>query len=299
MSRKQGEAVVLDRLMADLEVEDAVEQGRHGPIPVRRYRRRGGADGPTLVWVHGGAFSYGGLDQLESHAVAAAVAQSGSTVVAVDYRLAPPWVFTSRRKAAAVGGHRFPVPVDDVYDAFSAVSGSADGPVVLGGASAGACLSAAVAARLQQQKKAAPAALVLAYGTFHAALPPLDAPLRARIRGRHGWTQFRGTTVHRMNLNYAGSAAALADPYAFPGGHALPSMPRTVLLDADRDSLRASGDAYFREMTAAGTDVAQHVVADSRHGFLDRPGTDHFREGVEVIVAALRSVRKASDAGAQ
>jgi acetyl esterase len=93
-----------------------------------------------------------------------------------------------------------------------------------------------------------------------------------------------------MNLNYAGATAALADPYAFPGGHTLPSLPRTVMLDADRDSLRASGDAFFGELTGVGTDVTQHVVAESRHGFLDRPGTDHFQEGIEVLSATLHRV---------
>jgi acetyl esterase len=280
-------ATAVARLVAGLDVRDDVIEGRHGPIPVRRYRRADRSHTATLVWVHGGAFSYGGLDQRESHAVAAAVAQRAGAVVAVDYRLAPPWLFVSRRKAAAAGGHRFPVPVDDVQDAFAAIAEKADGPVVLGGASAGACLTAAAAVRLQAAGARLPAVLVLAYGTFHAALPPVSPDLRARIRGRHGWAQFRPSTVRRMNENYA--AGAVDDPAAFPGGHPLPVLPPTVMLDADRDALRASGEAFAAELVASGTDVRHRVVAESRHGFLDRPGTRSFETGVRIVATAVAS----------
>ncbi|HLT66261.1 MAG TPA: alpha/beta hydrolase fold domain-containing protein [Microbacterium sp.] len=44
-----------------------------------------------------------------------------------------------------------------------------------------------------------------------------------------------------------------------------------LVLDADRDSLRVSGEAFARELAAAGVVMRYVVVPDTSHGFLDRP----------------------------
>lgn len=286
MNRRQAAAV--ETLVAGLDIRDDVQPGRHGTIPIRTYRRPASSSGCVLVWVHGGSFSHGGLDQLESHAVAAAIAQHGHSVIAVDYRRVPPWSpFRDQPADTPLPGIRYPVPVDDVADVFTAAAARFP-RVALGGASAGACLSAAVASRLSVERDPRPAQLILAYGTFHADLPHSSAQLRARIRGRHGLIQFRSATVRRMNHNYAGTAEALASPFAFPGGHPVADMPPTLILDADRDSLRASGEAYAAELAGAGTDVTHHVVPGSTHGFLDRPHTAAFTDGIRLITDYLR-----------
>src|SRR5688500_745801 len=74
---------------------DAVVQGPHGPIPVRRYtpaaeavlNRSVPVRSAPIVWVHGGAFVKGDLDLPETHEVALALARAGFTVITVDYRL--------------------------------------------------------------------------------------------------------------------------------------------------------------------------------------------------------------------
>lgn len=286
MSRRARRAAA-DELAKGLEIEDSTVAGRHGLIPVRRYRAPGATSSQALVWLHGGGFSYGGLDQLESHAAAAAIAHAGAEVVAVEYRLVPQWSWLRDPDPALMEGIRFPIPVDDAVDAFVAVADSSPRPVSLGGASAGACLAAAAAAHLVSQTSISPASLTLAYGTFHAALPTVTADISSRIRGRGRLTQFRPETVHRMNLNYAGSVEAMSDSYAFPGGHALTPLPRSLLVDADRDSLRASGRAFAEELRMAGTAVTYAVIDDAKHGFLDHPGTPEFAAGVDAITAFL------------
>ncbi|MET9992740.1 alpha/beta hydrolase [Streptomyces mutabilis] len=274
-------ARAMDALLDGVDCADDSVPGRHGAIPVRRYRP-GGPPVGTLVWLHGGAFSHGGLDQRESHAVGAALVRHGVEVVAVDYRRVPRWNPWRDPRPGRLPGVRFPVPLDDVVDAFGAVSRER-GPVLLGGASAGACLAAAAALRMEAEENALPAGLVLAYGTFHAALPPVSAELRGRLRGRHGLAQFRPDTVRRMNHNYAGSAEAMALPFAFPGGHRLPPLPPTLMVDADRDVLRASGEAFAGELAASGTVVTHRVVQEAPHGFLDRPHRPHFATGIALI----------------
>lgn len=279
----------LSRLVSNLDISDGVEIGRHGEIPVRRYRAHASNSSQTLVWLHGGAFSHGGLDQLESHAVAAAIARTGTAVVAVDYRRVPAWSWFKDPATRQLTGTRFPVPVEDAYDAFAAVQkAEAGSEVSFGGASAGACLAAAAAARLANDGSS-PSKLVLTYGSFHAALPALDLRLRSRIRGRYRLRQFTPNIVRRMNHNYAGSVEKMNDVFAFPGGHELPILPSTFVLDADHDSLRASGQVFAEELRHRGTSVQYLVMAETTHGFLDRPSSDSFDEAIAHIDRFLRS----------
>lgn len=215
-------------------------------------------------WIHGGAFSHGDLDMPESDAVARAVALTGRLVIAVDYRRVPPWSWWKGPKPGRLPGVRYPLPVDDVVDVLDQIQREhAAGDVVLGGASAGACLAAAAALRRYSEGRPTATGLMLAYGTFHAALPPIPPELRRRIRGRHSFMQFRPDTVNKMNRNYAGSVEAMRDPFAFPGGHDLHGLSPTLVIDADHDSLRASGQQFADELRAASVSVARHVVAES------------------------------------
>lgn len=219
----------------------------------------------------------------EADAVARALAEAGHPVLAVDYRRVPPWSWWARPRPGALPGVRYPVPLDDVTDVIdhaSDITVASGRALVLGGASAGACLAAAAALRLVREGRPAPNRLLLAYGTFHAQLPPLSPELRARIRGRHGLMQFRPSTVERMNRNYSGRIEAMADPFAFPGGHDLRGMPPALVLDADRDSLRASGERFAAELADGGADVTYDVVPESTHGFLNRVGTPAFDDGI-------------------
>ncbi|WP_335991212.1 alpha/beta hydrolase [Glycomyces sp. MUSA5-2] len=277
-----------DATVQTIRVGDEHLDGRHGPVPVRRYRPSSLRGAATVVWLHGGAFSHGGLDQNESHAVGIALAGAGFPVVAVDYRRVPAWSWWRKPEPGVLDGVRYPVPLDDVVDAVSSVHTEGTAPaIVLGGASAGACLAAAAALRLRAEGSLGPDRLLLAYGTFHAELPPITPDIAVRIRGRHGLVQFRPSTVERMNRNYAGRIDAMDDPFAFPGGHDLAGLPPTLCLDADRDSLRASGQRFAAELRSAGVAVEHQLVPESTHGFLDRPGTPGFNDGIARAAAWL------------
>ncbi|MFB4303860.1 alpha/beta hydrolase fold domain-containing protein [Actinomadura sp. NTSP31] len=270
----------------EMTVENISVDGKHGAVPVRVYARQAG--GTPLLWVHGGAFCGGSIDMAESHAVACAIARAGRTVVTVDYRRVPPCNWLRRPKPGSLPGVRFPVPLDDVSDAFLWVrKQSPTGDAVMGGASAGACLAAAATLRFRDHGAPLPSRLALAYGTFHPRLPSRSAQLASRLRGRHGIVQFRPSTVERMNRNYAGSPEAMTNPYAFPGGAGLEGFPPALLLDADRDSLRASGEAFAAELAAARVPVVHRVVAESAHGFLDKPSRRHFATGIGILVGWL------------
>lgn len=277
MSTSTGAFAVVDRTI----------DARNGPLPVRDYIPAEPTPGaPVLVWVHGGGFGAGSLDMVESHAVAKAIAASGWPVTTVGYRLVPrfPLIGPFRMKPST---HRYPVPVEDVLDAYVDVVRQHPGVgIVLGGASAGACLSASAALRLRDGAGPAPAGLVFAYGLFHARLPEATVELRARLRGlaRLG---VGPEMVRRMTLNYVGTSQLHDDPAVFPGTAEVGGLPRTLLVDADRDALRASGERFADHLRAAQVQVETVVIAESGHGFFDKPTSAAFDQGIRAITSWL------------
>ena len=276
-----------DELARGLTVTDLTSTGP-GTVHLRRYEPSRRLTGHPLLWVHGGAFVSGGLGQLESHAVACAVAKAGRSVYTVDYRLVKMWNLFGRPAEASLPGVRFPLPLDDVLEAFNHVRDTvSDGRSFLGGASAGACLSAGTALKMRDAGDAQPIGLVLAYGTFHRALPPRSDELRARTNGLRGLVQFTPGRTAKMNRNYAGTAQAMLHPHAFPGGHELRDLPATLMIDADHDTLRASGELFAKELAEAGITVERTVIERSWHGFLDRPKEPSFARAVNRIITWL------------
>lgn len=263
--------------------------GHHqDPVPVRRYPaaprtlpRPAVRPAPTLVWLHGGAFFAGGLELPEAHAVATALAACGVTVVTVDYRLAPlpglPWV--GRRGPR--GRARWPHAHDDVVRAFRHVRAHAGGPVLLGGASAGACLTSAATLTLLDAGEA-PDGVVLAYGFHHARLPR-DPAVQRTVRGHRRITHSRWG-LDLMNRN-AVPPRSRHERSAFAGGQDLAGFPPALLLDAEQDAMRASGERFAEELVAAGGPVERHVLPGSRHAFLNRPGTSDFGVAIAATVS--------------
>ena len=260
-------------------VADDFVNGPHGPVPVRRYEARV-PTAPTLLWLHGGGFFRGGLDQPESDAVARVLAERGIPVVAVDYRLGPlpglAWIGRRgpRARLAAPAAH------DEVLAVYRSVVVDAPRGVVVGGASAGACIAAGVAGTMSSEADR-PVGTVLAYGFFHARLPRDPVVLRS-VRGHRRLTH-APWALDAANRTYAPGRRTLGDRRAFPGGHALPGFPPTLMLDADRDAMRPSGERFADDLRRAAVPVHRQVLAGSRHAFLDRPGTTDFDLAIDRI----------------
>nr|WP_277355736.1 alpha/beta hydrolase [Cellulomonas hominis] len=231
--------------------------------------------------MHGGAFCLGDLDIPEADWVSRQVAASGITVVSVDYRL-------------AVDGVRFPVPGDDVLAAWTAVTGDGLGLGIgprrwhVGGGSAGGNLAAATALRARDGEARLPRSTVLVYPVLHQELPPASAELRAKVAALPDEARFPPGESRRLNLNYVGDEALLAHPYAFPANGRHEGLPPALVVNADLDDLRASGEAYAAALAAAGVDVTVVREVGVRHGHLNEPELPGARRTVARIVAWLR-----------
>ena len=239
-----------------------------GVQPARLYRDSEAEPcGRALVWVHGGAFIGGYLDMPESNWVAMEFASQGVPVLAVDY-------------TKCLGDVHFPVPSDDVLAAWEhAVAhapelfGTSAEDLLLGGASAGASLTAGAVARLRDAGGTLPAGLISVYPAVHpngaepGVLPDPAAP----------HTQ--------IALNYAGTVERLADPHVFAGMGTGDGFPPTLVVVCELDGLRPSGEAFARLLGDAGVDVVLHLEPGADHAHINEPADPTARPTIEAITA--------------
>ncbi len=246
---------------AGVPTRDLTVPGPHGPVPVRVYDAGQGPDRPALLWIHGGGFMMGDLDMPEADWTAHEVsARTGGVVVSVDYRL-------------AVGGVHHPVPLDDCVAAARWLRDSAaelgvdPHRISIGGASAGGNLSVATTLRLRDEDGWQPAALIPIYPVLHPELPAPAPEVAALLDQVPPALRFTPEGTAGMNANYLGGQPA--DGYSFPALADLAGLAPTLLVTAEYDDLRTTGEAFVALLQDAGVDV-RHVQADSMlHAFLN------------------------------
>lgn len=235
----------------------------------------------ALVWVHGGAFVIGSLDQCEAHWPAIELAASGIPVLSVDYRL-------------CVDGVHHPEPQDDVLTAWRwAVEhahelGVDPAGLHLGGGSAGGCLVAGAALRLRDTGQPQPASLYLAYPVLQRDLPAARPEAVAELAAMD--TLVTDAWFEAMFDNWAGDAPE-SDPYVSPGlaGPAeLVGLPPTYVLTCGRDTLRRASEPFAGRLADAGVPVWHDLLDESEHAPLDRPGTPDGVEAVQRLGTWLR-----------
>jgi acetyl esterase/lipase len=233
-----------------------------------------------LVWAHGGGFVAGDLDMAEAHWVALMIAARGVPVLSIDYR-------------KCLRGVKFPVPSDDVLAAWRWATANAAGlgttpaRLHLGGASAGANLTAGVTKRLRDGEGPVPRSLILIYPLVHQDLPRLSNELAGKVAENP--SIFTRETVREINLHFVGSEAGLADPYAFAANGDVSGQPPIYVLNSDVDTLRASGEAYAAALREAGVEVVVEYEPGTVHGHLNEPDRPGGASSIDKMVAWIES----------
>jgi acetyl esterase len=275
-----------------IEVTDSVVPGPHGGVPIRQYVDSGHpSTAAHVVWVHGGGFIRGSLELPESDQVARALAAEGIATTAVGYRLVRPSLSRAAHDGEnrrARSRNRFPVPLDAVVAVVRRVQQQHPDGVILGGASAGACLSAGAVMRLAADGDAPLLGTFFTYGFFHARLPRAPREGRPQSQGHRRYSH-SAALLDVLNRIYVGDPAVLRDPTAFAGGHDLGRFPPSLLLDADRDTMRASGGQFGRELVDAGVETDYSVMPGTAHAFLNRPLDPAFRPSIQHIADWVRA----------
>jgi acetyl esterase len=240
-------------------------------IPVRIYRAAGPDIQPACIYIHGGGWTIGTLNNYD--AMCSNIArESGWTVISVDYRLAPE--------------HKFPIPVFDCWTALQAVIGRTEelmidrSRVVVAGDSAGGNL-AAVMCLLARDYGVSLAGQILIY--------PVTGFVSDRESYKYDYLLSREDMIAFWKYYLHDSRDAesyLASPLlaaSFAG------LPRALVITAEFDPLRDEGEAYGEKLRAAGVETKLSRYSGMIHGFVNMGGViPQGREAVLQIAGQLR-----------
>lgn len=196
-----------------------------------------------LLCLHGGAFMWGSGAGALLEAVPLAC-ETGSRVVALDYRLAPE--------------HPYPAAVDDVLSAYRELLDQAPAAkIAIYGCSAGGMLTAQAVARIAADGLAAPGAVAMLHGTGLDFAG--DAAVTSAILNGLDGTALAPSV---RSMPYFADAD-LTDPLVLPGidRQTLAAFPPALLVSSTRDFAASACSVMHRRLLAAGVD-ARFVLFD-------------------------------------
>ncbi|MFM5885391.1 MAG: alpha/beta hydrolase [Novosphingobium sp.] len=226
-------------------------------VPVRLYRPSTDPALPLLVFLHGGGWMLGDLethDAMHRHLAH----RAGCAVLGVGYRLAPE--------------HPFPAGLDDASTALAwarreaQALGCDSARIALGGESAGANLTAAIALRLRDGDSEQPLFQLLIHPVTDLALP---------------LPSFDEIAVSGLSRDYLDTCRAMycgdadfTDPLISPlyAAHH-EGLAQAIVLTAAEDLLRDDGEAYAGALARAGVETLVNRLPGLPHGFMFLPAT--------------------------
>jgi acetyl esterase len=221
-----------------------------GHILVRLYRPHPG-DLPLHVFLHGGGWCTGNLDQRDARCQDLAAA-AGCLVASVDYRLAPE--------------NQYPTQPEDCYAALcwlvahAAELGINPDVVSVGGESAGGNLAAVVC--LMARDRLGP----------RLAFQMLEVPATDLTMSQPSISELAtGYLLTRQGMEtyvrwYIEDPSRITEPYASPLHAAdLRGLPPAWIMTCEYDPLRSDGEAYAAKLRAAGVPVQYQQLAGHIH----------------------------------
>jgi acetyl esterase len=223
-----------------------------GEITVRVYTPDLPPPLPCHLYIHGGGFWLGTLDQSDVNCRGIAN-DVGCVVVSVDYRLAPE--------------NKFPTAPEDCYAALCWVVDRAyelgidASRISVGGGSAGGNLSAVVA--LMARDRGGPAlvqqVLEIPVTDLTMSQPSIETNGTGYMLTREGMEQYRDY--------YLADPTDATHPYASPLiASDLTSLPPALVMTMEFDPLRDEGEAYAARLAEAGVEVDAMCWEGQFHG---------------------------------
>jgi acetyl esterase len=225
-----------------------------GDVAIRVYRSAPGTL-PAYVFVHGGGWWLGSLDETNSFCRRRA-ADAGCVVISVDYRLAPE--------------HRFPAAVHDVWTAVQWVFANTEylgidpARVVIGGASAGGNLAAAMTLLARDDPGVNFVGQILEAPVLDLTLTTSAASAEAFADG-YGFTKADLIECVEFYLGDQDPKDVLASPLLAD----LQDLPPALVTTAEYDPIRDDGEAYAAKLAAAGVPVTSRRWEGQVHGSME------------------------------
>ena len=197
----------------------------------------------TVLYLHGGAYCIGSPRTHRSLTARLSLA-SGLPVFAADYRLAPE--------------HPFPAALDDALAAYRALR--ADGPVIVGGDSAGGGLALALAMALRDAGEPLPASLLLLSPLGDAVLPdPLPVPPPGEAMLSVAWAE--------ACVDFYRGKHSAAEPGISPLRGDLRGLPPTLIQAGTDELLHDQALSLNTALQAAGVHTRLEITQQRWHVF--------------------------------
>jgi acetyl esterase len=227
--------------------------GPAGPIPARHYQPAN-ADGPLLVFFHGGGWVIGDLETHDD--LCRLICRDGRIhVLSVDYRLAPE--------------HKAPAAAVDAFAAYQwalehAESMGVDADLIaVGGDSAGGNLAAVVSQQARNNGTRLPALQLLIYPRTNFVGETRSITLFAE-----GYFLTKRDIDWFTDRYLGGASIEPTDPQVSPLlADDLSGLPPALVLTGGFDPLRDEGNQYAEAMRAAGVTVDLREFGSLVHGF--------------------------------
>ncbi|MCP5029519.1 MAG: alpha/beta hydrolase [Actinomycetia bacterium] len=218
------------------QVTDRTIPGPAGDIPVRIYRNQGATG--VFVFYHGGGYTIGDLDTHDQVCRQLAL-ESGSTLMAVHYRLAPE--------------NPFPAGIDDAWAALqwadanrAELGGDAAAKIVVGGDSAGGNFSAVMALMARDASLDLAAQLLVYPGV------EVDDDSPSMTENGSGYILSEETMTWFRQCYAADASDWRASPMR---AHSHAGLAPALVITAEFDPIRDQGAQYAAKLAAAGVEV--------------------------------------------
>jgi acetyl esterase/lipase len=247
-------------------------------ITIRIYRpEQQSAPLPALLWIHGGGYMLGEIDQedLTAHQFTL----SGDCVtVSVGYRLAPE--------------HPYPAPLEDCYAALKWLAAHGDeigvdcSRIAIGGASAGGGLAAGLALLARDRAEVSIIFQLLVYPMLNdgniapASDVLLDTLFWTRANNLAGWRSYLGCQPGGKGISCYAAASRATN---------LEGLPPAYITVGDLDLFAQEDIDYARRLIEAGIPSELHVYPGGCHAFdMLVPGSDISKRFVNDMHRALK-----------
>lgn len=237
------------------DVNTLVLPGPHGSLATRKHTPTSPTSVPSgaLVYIHGGGFTYGTLDEFEVP-MRLIAERAGIITYVVEYHLAPE--------------AKFPVQIDEIEYFVRWLFDNADAQgldankIAVGGDSAGGNMTCVIALKLRDENGPK---LALHVPLFPEAAFPGDT-----LSGSENRTGLYLETngIYAMVRNYLKNSDDGRHPYITPmNAESHANLPPAILVTNGFDPLRDVGHAYAQKLAAAGNDLTYVHNPDLTHGF--------------------------------
>lgn len=232
---------------------------------------------PALLWIHGGGFVLGSVQNDDLQAKSLAVALN-CVVASVEYRLAPE--------------HPFPAPVEDCYAALKWLAANTQelgiNPerIAIGGASAGGGLAAGLGLLARDRAEVEVCYQLLLYpmiddSNVAQAGPDIpDTPVWTRANNLAGWRAYLGQEPGSEGISAYAAPARAED---------VSGLPPTFIGVGTPDLFRDEDIGYAHRLMQAGVPTELHVYVDGFHAFdVFAPQTDTSQRLIQEYTGLLR-----------